>query len=277
MRDIAFGPIALRIAGDLAAVRWPLGADDVQVAPRVGAKVVHTELVDDLPPLANPTIDTGVWRAAASGDGTRFAITVPPDARVVADFHWGTSMVLRVVRDFIGFDRAPWFDILVQLAVAEMAPSCAGLALHAACLEIGGRAVLLCGRSGAGKTTLAGRLIRAGGHLMSHDRTILFGSGAWRAVSTPWGHDGRLASAERERDVGAVLFLEQAPVNSSERLTGVRGMARVGSVVLGARSAKAVMSKAMEVAEHLVREVPCHVVRLTNDERATEHVLELLR
>jgi hypothetical protein len=275
VRDIAFGPICLRIEGELASAPWPRGALDVCVSARADAHIVRTELVDALPPLADPSIDAGAWRAAPHADGTRFAVVEPPE-RVVTDLHLGSTMFLRVVREFIGFDRALWFDILVQLAVAQMAPAYGGLALHAACVEVGGRAVLLCGRSGAGKTTLSGRLIRAGGRLLSHDRTVLFGNGAWRAVSTPWGHDGRLASAERERDVGAVLFLEQAPQNSSEPLSGARGIARVASVVLGARSAKAVMSKAMEVAERLVREVPCHVVRLTNDERATKHVLELL-
>lgn len=258
---------------------WPRGAREVELE-RIGptAKVVHTDVVDVLPELDGTTIDAGPWRAAPVPGGMRFAIVVPPNATVIADLTWGESMHLRVVRDFVGFNRDPWFDILVQLLVSELAPTCGGLALHAACVAVSGKAVLLCGQSGAGKSTISGRLIRAGARPVSHDRTMVFGDGTWRAVSTPWGHDGMLAGAqdERERELSAVLFLEQATENASERLAGARAVTRLASVLLGARSSIAVMNEAMRVAEHLVREVPCHVVRLTNDDRAAAHVLELV-
>jgi len=46
--------------------------------------------------------------------------------------------------------------------------------IHASCVAIGGRGVLLLGRSGAGKSDLALRLIDQGAKLVADDRTILF-------------------------------------------------------------------------------------------------------
>ena len=46
--------------------------------------------------------------------------------------------------------------------------------VHASCVAIGNKGVLLLGPSGAGKSDLALRLIDEGAHLVSDDRTILF-------------------------------------------------------------------------------------------------------
>jgi len=54
--------------------------------------------------------------------------------------------------------------------------------IHASCVAIGSRGVLLLGASGAGKSDLALRLIDEGAVLVADDRTILFVSqGALRA------------------------------------------------------------------------------------------------
>ena len=45
--------------------------------------------------------------------------------------------------------------------------------VHASCVSVGGRGVLLCGPSGAGKSDLALRLIDAGGVLVSDDQVAL--------------------------------------------------------------------------------------------------------
>jgi HPr kinase/phosphorylase len=46
--------------------------------------------------------------------------------------------------------------------------------IHASCIAIGGRGVLLLGPSGSGKSDLALRLIDQGAKLVADDRTILF-------------------------------------------------------------------------------------------------------
>lgn len=260
----------------MANVPWARSIRDVEGAASSIAHVVHTEVVEVLPRVAHPTIDAGPWQAEPFGRGMRFALVYAQEERVVGDFLWDEKMVLRVLPDFVGDEHHVWFDVLIQLVLSELAPTYTGLAFHAASVTVSGKAVLLCGRSGAGKTTIGARLIRAGARPLSHDRTMVFGDGAWRAVSTPFGHDGMVAGDERECELGAMLFIEQALENTSEKLGGARAASRVASVMLGARSSIAVMNEAMLVTERLVREVPCHVVRLTNDDRAAAHVLELV-
>ena len=52
-------------------------------------------------------------------------------------------------------------------------PSLSSETLHSSCVAIGGRAVLISGRSGSGKSDLALRLIDRGASLVSDDYTIV--------------------------------------------------------------------------------------------------------
>lgn len=57
--------------------------------------------------------------------------------------------------------------------------------IHASTVASGGRAVLICGRSGSGKSDLALRLIDRGFCLVSDDRTILRREGGRLLASAP--------------------------------------------------------------------------------------------
>jgi serine kinase of HPr protein (carbohydrate metabolism regulator) len=57
--------------------------------------------------------------------------------------------------------------------------------LHASCVAIGGRAILIAGRSGAGKSDLALRLIDRGAELVSDDYTIVEASGGRLLAEAP--------------------------------------------------------------------------------------------
>ena len=58
--------------------------------------------------------------------------------------------------------------------------------IHASCIAIGGKGVLLLGGSGAGKSDLALRLIDDGAALVADDRTLLFvKNGALHAKAPP--------------------------------------------------------------------------------------------
>lgn len=56
--------------------------------------------------------------------------------------------------------------------------------IHASCVVIGGRALLIAGRSGSGKSDLAMRLIDRGAALLSDDYTQLTADGG-RLIATP--------------------------------------------------------------------------------------------
>ena len=92
--------------------------------------------------------------------------------------------------------------------------------VHASCVAIGGRAVLLAGRSGAGKSDLALRLIDRGAALVSDDYTELRRSGGRLLARAPATIAGKmelrgvgLVEMEAAADVPVCLYadLDRAP------------------------------------------------------------------
>jgi serine kinase of HPr protein (carbohydrate metabolism regulator) len=72
--------------------------------------------------------------------------------------------------------------------------------IHATCVTVGGRGVLLAGRSGAGKSDLALRLIDRGAELVSDDYSELRARDGRLIASPP----GRLAGKIEVRGIGIV-------------------------------------------------------------------------
>ena len=102
--------------------------------------------------------------------------------------------------------------------------------LHASTLALDGRAVLLCGPSGSGKSDLALRLIDRGFTLVSDDQTIVRRDGERLIASAPPTIAGKLeirgigiVEMETERDVPVALMVEltsdiqRLPDDSRER------------------------------------------------------------
>lgn len=85
-----------------------------------------------------------------------------------------------------------------------------GERVHATCIALGGRGVLLSGRSGSGKSDLALRLIDRGAVLVSDDYTELAADGALLKASPP----ERIAGLIEIRGVGirTVAYQACAPV-----------------------------------------------------------------
>jgi serine kinase of HPr protein (carbohydrate metabolism regulator) len=90
--------------------------------------------------------------------------------------------------------------------------------IHASTVAIGGRAVLIEGPSGSGKSDLALRLIDRGAVLVSDDYTVLTASGNLLFASAPANIGGRMEI----RGVGIVpiTHVEQAPVALLISLSG---------------------------------------------------------
>ena len=90
--------------------------------------------------------------------------------------------------------------------------------IHASTVAIGGRAVLIEGPSGSGKSDLALRLIDRGAVLVSDDYTVLTASGDILLAGAPANIAGRMEI----RGVGIVpiTHVEQAPVALLVSLSG---------------------------------------------------------
>lgn len=94
------------------------------------------------------------------------------------------------------------------------------LELHACGLALRGRGVLLCGASGAGKTTSARlwKRRRPGTEVLSDDRIVVTAEGrGFRAHGTPWHGSGRYA-LPASRPLAAVFFLRHAGTSLARRL-----------------------------------------------------------
>ncbi len=106
--------------------------------------------------------------------------------------------------------------------------------LHASCIAIDGRAVLLWGRSGSGKSDLALRLIDRGARLVSDDYTVLVRRDGRLLATPPANIAGRLelrgvgiVELPHVSDVEVALIVDlEAPVvrmpePASRRIAGI--------------------------------------------------------
>lgn len=109
--------------------------------------------------------------------------------------------------------------------------------LHASCVAIGDRAVLIEGRSGSGKSDLALRLIDRGGVLVSDDYTVLVRESDTLIAQAPATIAGRI----EVRGIGIVEMphAERAPValivtlvDQVERFPEDRAPRRIAGVAL---------------------------------------------
>ena len=124
-----------------------------------------------------------------------------------------------------------------------------GVHVHASCVAIAGRAVLIGGASGRGKSDLALRLIDRGARLIADDQTLLEPSGGRLLASAPPTIAGRIeirgvgiVAMEAVRDVPVALFVdldaaaERLPEGAGKRvLAGIS----IPSIALSALEASA--------------------------------------
>jgi serine kinase of HPr protein (carbohydrate metabolism regulator) len=120
--------------------------------------------------------------------------------------------------------------------------------VHASCVAIGGRAVLLAGRPGAGKSDLALRLIDRGAALVSDDYTELRRAGGRLLARAPATIAGKIevrgvgiVEIEPAVDVPVCLHvdLDRAPERLPEAATARLAGADIPSVAIAALEASA--------------------------------------
>jgi hypothetical protein len=202
-------PIAVRgSVGSLPA--WVQGLDrDVLYAPD-GFWSAHRAQDRLVFACREPGGDSdGIWRVLI-GDraGTRWEIVTSPCPRFLA---------ARMAQDA----RVP--DPLVfpaaELILLNYLSTRSGALLHACgVVDDDGRGYLFCGRSGAGKSTVAG-VWDDPGTVLNDDRTLLRRTDAhgFRIHGTPW-HGDFSRTDPRSAPLCGVFFLKQAPRHGFERV-----------------------------------------------------------
>jgi hypothetical protein len=148
--------------------------------------------------------------------------------------------------------------------------------VHSCGLVVGGRALVFCGQSGAGKTTTAllWKRHRRGTEVLSDDRIVLRfrGARAW-AHGTPWHGIGRFA-LPTARPLAALFFLEQADETRIERLAPAAAAALLFARGFSPIWDGSAVERVLDTCERIVRQVPCHRFRFRKDGSAVKAALE---
>jgi hypothetical protein len=193
----------------------------------------YTEEPPPLPGRGSPLFESeGVWRVERARRGLLYSFRVahrrPPLYKVVSidegmregRLHFDASPDgPRYALDY------PLDELLFQHRLAREG----AVEVHACAIVWNGRALLFCGRSGAGKSTTA-RLWRRharGARILSDDRVVLRpGRAGVQAHGTPWHGDSGLASPA-SAPLGALFFLRRGRATRLENLSEADAAARL--------------------------------------------------
>jgi hypothetical protein len=154
-----------------------------------------------------------------------------------------------------------------------------GLLLHAAGMVVNGRAVVLVGVSGAGKTTFS-RLAagRPGWEPLSDDRVVVRlpdGMRGARVHGTPWPGEGRIAANE-SAPLAHIVFLSQAENNDVRSLPPRDAVARlVATASIPWYDAERV-GASLEACDRLLECIPVALLAFRPDAGAVEAVERLM-
>jgi serine kinase of HPr protein (carbohydrate metabolism regulator) len=187
----------------------------VRIGIRVNGMGLIPQLTSALPPgwkpSKSPIVDR-LYSIIAGGESSQ------PRIRLLNLVYANATRIARV-RDFEETVRALETDL--QLHVAEMSPR--RVFVHAGVVALGGKAIVIPGRSFSGKTTLVAELVKAGATYYSDEYAVLDESGRVHAYARPLSirEGGRLDGPTRVEveslggkrgakplDVGLVLITE---------------------------------------------------------------------
>jgi hypothetical protein len=116
-------------------------------------------------------------------------------------------------------------DSVIRIILSLVLARDGGFLLHAASAMRGGRALLLSGVSGAGKTTIA-RMAPAGAILLSDEISCVRRTGTgYHAFGTPFAGELGISGARIVAPVAALYFLRQGPRNAIGSIEPARAAA----------------------------------------------------
>ena len=244
-----------RLARDLAT-KWP--AFEV---PGPGADPFLTVVVRAAAPREDPAPFTGKrTRSEVTGDAAIFRMDegearVPPSGAVEVDLVATTE----------GKQLYALIN-LIMMAFAWRLPARGGLLLHAAGIVLDGRAFVLVGAEGAGKSTWARLAAEAGATVLSDDVVLLDRAGGrvW-ALSSPFRAPELGALATGRWPVAALLGAHHAVVAALREESPMRTRARLAANVPYAVDGLAQYGALAQAIEGVLAEVPSRVLEFGRD------------
>ena len=142
--------------------------------------------------------------------------------------------------------------------------------MHASVVMRGGRGFLFLGRSGTGKSTHSGLLLKYidGTELLNDDNPVLrIVDGCARVYGSPWSGKTPCYKAQ-DVPVGAIVRLSQAKENRITRLGTVGAYAYVMSSCSGFRPFREITDAQHETLSAVALGVPCYQLDCLPDEAA---------
>ena len=168
-------------------------------------------------------------------------------------------------------------NICLYRSICKQLPVLNRMLLHAAILEYDGAAYAFLGKSGTGKSTHTGLWFQylKDAKIVNGDKPILkVTETEVIAYGTPWNGKeglGRNTSAPLK----GLCFLEQAKINSIQRLTPAQAATRIFTQILFPDDAKNA-EKTLELTDILVSNVPCYLLKCDISEEAVRKSFEAL-
>lgn len=151
-----------------------------------------------------------------------------------------------------------------------------GVDLHALGVDVGGRGVLFCGVSGAGKSTMGNLWKDTGVTLLSDDRIIVRRNDRGYVIhGTPWHGDAHIASPE-SAPLEKIFFLSAAPSNYVEKLSASEAATRFLVGCFPPFYDQVGMSFVLDFLAGLAEEVPCYHLGFVPDSQVVDFVQGLL-
>ena len=250
-----------------------------------GADLRWSLVRGELPSPSEPVLfeSGGLWRVHAAGARRLFLFhdggqPQPPASRaalVTPDWCEGTL--------FVAPGRpGPDLDYpITELAFSHHLAHSDAFLLHAAALVVDGRALVVFGHSGAGKstTTALWRRHTRGTRVLSDDRVVvrLRRGLAW-AWGTPWHGSGRYASPEAA-PIAALVLLEHAAETSLEPIAAPLAAAEVFARAFPPIWDASAVSRVLAAVDAVTNATPVYRLKFLPDAesvRAVRHLLSTL-
>ncbi len=166
--------------------------------------------------------------------------------------------------------RYPLDQLLMTYVLARRQ----GFLLHTAGVLVGGSLWLLCGKSGAGKSTISGLLRgRDDVELLSDDRIMVrVMKNEVIGYGTPWPGEAKIAS-NKKAPLAGIMFLEQSLVNQIDEIAPLDAFERMMPVVSVPWYEKELFPSVLECCGLVAERVPMFRMRFRPDEAAVEMVM----